>query len=938
LALAAAVGIGYLVSAWFSLRLVARPENVAVFWPAAGVASGIFIALGGRRRVLPATAVFVATLIANLVSGGDAIGTFVFAVANTVEPVIIAYALEAVAGRPFRLDNLQAVGSFTAIAAIGAAIAALCGALGLPLAGHSAAPSWIIWRTWFVADLVGIVAVAPLFVTVAPMFGASRPPMREWIEGTLLLLVLAGVAEYLFGQSPGAASWPSMIPLAFLFPLLLWIGARCAPAFAAAGSFLIALITVWNTIEGRGRFADPHYSLDERVLAAQAFMFTTSLCALSLAIIIGERRRAEAALRESGQRLQLALSGANAGSYEWDLAKGRVVGSPEYYSLYGLPPQQGYSPTEEWHRSIHPDDRAHVAERLRALFEGGATSYEIEFRIVHPDRGTRWILSRSRIDRAPDGRAERVRGINLDITERKQAEAALQDSEARLRQAEKIARIGYWIWHPDRPGSIIGGTDYSPEGAAILGRGPGDLAIADAEFYDRIVRPEDRARAQAAFEDRIRERKGSFSVEHGIVRPDGTVRTILSFGENSYDESGRIHHSTGAVQDVTERRQTEEQLRQSQKIEAVGRLTGGIAHDFNNLLTVVIGSLDLAVGRVQGDLKAAVEGALQAAERGAGLVRQLLAFSRKQTLMPETIDLNRLVAGMRNLLRRTLGENIEIEMKLHSTLWTALADKGQIENALLNLALNARDAMPSGGLLMIESDNVRLDEDYAYGNVEVTPGDYVMLAATDTGSGMAPEVLDRAVEPFFTTKEVGKGSGLGLSMIYGFVKQSGGHLKIYSEIGHGTTVRLYLPRSVAAATTDAPGAAVAGDLPRGSETVLVVEDDADVRRFVVAQLRDFGYRVLEAPDGPQAQMILAGDDRIDLLFTDVVMPRGMTGRELAEAARRKRPELKTLFTSGYTEDSNVYQSKLDAGVHFLSKPYRRRDLALKIREALTSRP
>src|SRR5262245_40505725 len=235
-------------------------------------------------------------------------------------------------------------------------------------------------------------------------------------------------------------------------------------------------------------------------------MFTASLCALSLATIIAERRRAEAALRESGQRLQLALSGALAGSYEWDLATGRVVGSPEYYSLYGLPPMLDDAPIEHWRESIHPDDRERVAGQVRALFEGAEISYEIEFRIVHRERGLRWILSRSRIDRAPDGRAKRVRGINLDITERKRAEAALQDSETRLRQAEKIARIGYWIWYPDHPGAITGRTDYSPEGAAILGRGADALSVPDSEFYDRIVPAEDCARARAAFEDSIRAR------------------------------------------------------------------------------------------------------------------------------------------------------------------------------------------------------------------------------------------------------------------------------------------------------------------------------------------------------------------------------------------------------------------------------------------------
>jgi CheY-like chemotaxis protein len=289
---------------------------------------------------------------------------------------------------------------------------------------------------------------------------------------------------------------------------------------------------------------------------------------------------------------------------------------------------------------------------------------------------------------------------------------------------------------------------------------------------------------------------------------------------------------------------------------------------------------------------------------------------------------------MEQMLRRTLGEDVEIEMRLAPPLWPALADRAQVESALLNLAINARDAMPGGGKLTIETDNALLDQDYAVHNAEVAPGDYVALAVTDTGTGMTPEVLGHAFEPFFTTKEVGKGTGLGLSMIYGFAKQSQGHVKIYSEVGHGTTVRLYLPRKTAAAE----GAAAPGSVNRaragGSETILVVEDDADVRAFVVGQLGDLGYRVIEAADGPQAQRILESDQPIDLLFTDVVMPGGMTGRQLADAARAHRPGLKGVFTSGYTENSIVHQGKLDKGVSFLSKPFRRQELALKIPETL----
>jgi PAS domain S-box-containing protein len=419
-----------------------------------------------------------------------------------------------------------------------------------------------------------------------------------------------------------------------------------------------------------------------------------------------------------------------------------------------------------------------------------------------------------------------------------------------------------------------------------------------------------------------------------ITYPDGNTREVeVTFVPHVASE-GTIEGFFALTHDGTDRKATEAQLRQAQKMEAVGQLTGGVAHDFNNLLTVVIGNLDAALERVPGDTRPLVDSALRAAERGATLIRKMLAFSRRQTLVPEALDLNVLAAGMEDLLRRTLGEQVEIEMKLSPDLWPTLADKAQVESALLNLAINSRDAMPTGGKLTIETANIRLDDDYGARNAEVVPGDYVVLAVTDTGGGMRPEVLARALEPFFTTKGVGKGSGLGLSMIYGFAKQSDGHLKIYSEVGHGTTVRLYLPRQVAQTATATVTKATPGDHPRGGETILVVEDDPLVRSFVVVQLRDLGYIVLEAADGPAAQKLLDDDASIDLLFTDVVMPGGMTGRQLADKAKRRRPGLRTLYTSGYTENSIVHQGKLDPGVHFLSKPFRRQDLAVKVRKLL----
>jgi len=380
-----------------------------------------------------------------------------------------------------------------------------------------------------------------------------------------------------------------------------------------------------------------------------------------------------------------------------------------------------------------------------------------------------------------------------------------------------------------------------------------------------------------------------------------------------------------------------ERLRQSQRLEAVGQLTGGVAHDFNNLLTVVLGNAELLaeMNRESPAQRALAEMIVTAAQRGADLTQRLLAFARKQALAPKVVDLNALVAGLDPMLRRTLGEDIEIQMIRSAGLWPAQVDPGQLENALLNLCLNARDAMPGGGRLTLETGNARLDADYAARHTEVQPGPYVMVAVTDTGTGIAPEHLKRVFEPFFTTKEQGKGTGLGLAMVYGFVKQSAGHVSVYSELGHGTTLRLYLPR--AANVEDAADEPTApAPLQGGRGTILLVEDDESVRQYASTQLRFFGYTVIEAADGPAALALIEQHGEIDLLFTDVVMPGGMNGRALADAAQRLRPGLRVLYTSGYTDNAIVHHGRLGDDARLLAKPYRRSDLDRAVREALAA--
>ncbi len=416
-------------------------------------------------------------------------------------------------------------------------------------------------------------------------------------------------------------------------------------------------------------------------------------------------------------------------------------------------------------------------------------------------------------------------------------------------------------------------------------------------------------------------------------RKDGSsVSLHLSVGEFRLRSDGS-RHFTGILRDISEARKVAHQLQQVQKLDAIGQLTGGIAHDFNNLLGVVIGNLDAVLEDI--DPKSpdglAVSRALNGALHGADLTRRLLAFARDQSLEPRAFAINDLLPDVVALLKRTLGASIAINLVPSPDLWPAYADPPQVQDAVLNLAINARDAMPEGGVLTIETANVTLDEDYVRENLEVAPGDYAMLAVTDTGTGIPSDILKHVLEPFFTTKPIGRGTGLGLSMIYGFAKQSGGHLKIYSEVGHGTTVKLYLPRGRTAGLNEEKPAAAPGKAPGGHETILVAEDNAELRHAAVRQLTKLGYRVLTAENGEAALAILRETKGIDLLFSDIVMTGQMTGRDLAREAGKLRPNLKVLLTTGYAEKASAGPNE---DWQILRKPYRREELARKVRGIL----
>jgi PAS domain S-box-containing protein len=515
------------------------------------------------------------------------------------------------------------------------------------------------------------------------------------------------------------------------------------------------------------------------------------------------------------------------------------------------------------------------------------------------------------------------------VVERDVASRTVKERNFLRQMAGEVAGIAGWAYDP---GSRQ--VTWSLELRRLYER-PDDYCPSLEAAFDHCA-PEHRERIERHFEDCV-QRGVPFDEEAQVITGRGHLIWVRMIGRAERDEDGRIGRVQGAVQDLSERKQLESMLHQSQRLEAIGQLTGGIAHDFNNLLTVIMGNAELLIEATAGDerLHRPAVTTRQAAERGAELTRRLLAYARKQPLAPQPTDVTELLSGMDQLLRRSLGERIEIETVRGGGLWRAMIDPAQLESAVLNLCLNARDAMPEGGRLTLETANVHLDDEYAAHHHDVSPGHYVMIAVSDTGHGMTPEVVKRAFEPFFTTKAAGQGSGLGLSMAYGFVKQSHGHIKVYSEPGQGTTVRLYLPRTWA--EPGDTGQPALGAPPQGhGQLVLVVEDDDLVRAFVSRQVEMLGYRVLRAPDATRALELLDVHADIELLFTDVVMPGGLDGRQLAEAALVRRPDLKVLFTSGYTDNAIVHHGRLDPGVALLNKPYRLTELAAKLHSVLTA--
>lgn len=631
-------------------------------------------------------------------------------------------------------------------------------------------------------------------------------------------------------------------------------------------------------------------------------------------------------LRGSEERLRLAVDAAQMGLWEWDMLSNRVSWDANKHDVFGLAYGSFAGTKEAFFELVHPEDRPMLAMAITQAVENGAP-YHNEFRIVAPAGHTRWIANLGQVYRDDEGRPLRMIGVVYDVTDRKLTERALSVSEEQFRSI--VETTSEWIWAIDRDARI---TYSNPAIQRILGYLPEELA---GRSLRSLVHEDDLAKAEQILATSLAEKRGWAAFVVRCRHKDDTYRYLECHGVPILDATGEVVGFRGSDRDVTERKQVEEELRDAHRMEGIGHLAGGFAHHFNNLLTVMVGHAEMALELSGGEaVEADLQAIREAAQRGALLTRQLLTFAGKQIIASKVVNLSDLIEEMATTLRRLVGEDIQLVTQLSSGLWNVNADPAQLDLVLMNLAVNAQEAMPTGGTLTISTANVARDNEYAARGAEVMPGDYVMIAVSDTGTGMSDEIAQQIFEPFFTTKDWGSDStGLGLSTCYGVVAQQGGHIRVHTEQDKGSTFRVYLPRLAVAEPTVEPV-----DTPiaraRESMTVLVVDDEAGVRMLAARILRKRGYSVLEAASGAEALVVAhAWNGRIHLLVTDVVMPE-MNGWELARRLQAERPGLETLYISGYAENAVAHEGGVDKKVNFLQKPFAAGALVQNVRKLL----
>jgi two-component system cell cycle sensor histidine kinase/response regulator CckA len=915
----ALLAAAYAGAGWLSLRPAVAQGIVSTVWAPSGIGVAALLLFGWRAWpavMLGSFAVGLSTDLPVAAAVVIALGSTAMAVAGTVvarRMFDIHPAMDR-ARDPMLLSFVCGLAAAVISASLGIATLDAIGVIG-------AADRATLWRSWWMGDTLGVVLVAPVILTMALQARERWTRVRLLEAVTLSAAVVVGT----WSVFVAAARMSTPVPVAFaVFPLVIWAAVRFGPRGASLASLVISMLAMYGATRGVGPFASR--TLAEAVLQLLPYLFVMAITALVLAAIVVERERALRSLRESEERLAGILTSLDDVVWSTSAVDDRLLYVSEAVErVYGRTRAEVGSLPRWWIDASHPDDRVRVEEYAVALRRTGKE--ELEYRIVRPDGVVRWVFDRGALVRDAAGQPQRYDGIVTDITERKRAEEELQRQRQQLLLLFQQTPLGVIEWDPQ-----LRVTGWNPSAERIFGYSAGQaLGHTAGELLSGVGALD--TPVDDAWRDILQSKGSARRTRHHRTRR-GDFITCEWYDTTLVDAHGTMVGAASLVEDISERVTLEEQLRQAQKMEAVGKLAGGVAHDFNNLLTAISGYGALVL-RGMSDMDSArddVQAILTAADRAAALTRQLLAFSRKQVLAPRVLDLNAALASTEMMLRRLIGEHIELVTVPGVRTLRVQADPSQLEQVIMNLALNARDAMPEGGRLTIATDDVEIGPRDARRRA-IGAGRYVRLTVRDTGHGMDRATRARIFEPFFTTKAQGRGTGLGLSTVYGIVKQSGGTIDVESELGLGATFRILLP-AVSAVADPIPTQPLAPASAPASGRVLLVEDEEALRRLVEKTLASQGYRVLTAPDGLAALDVASADGgAIDLLLTDVVMPR-MGGKQLAQRLTQLRPDVRVLFMSGYTEDVFVRQSIVEAGVAFLPKPFTAEELTRAVGDAM----
>ena len=931
----------YTLAGKLGLALAFVNQSATAVWPPTGIALAAVLLLG--PRVWPG--IFLGAFITNETTAGSLTTSLLIASGNTLEAVLGGYLVNRFAAGRSAFDHGWSIARFVLLAGfVSTGVSATIGVTTLSLFRFSEWSSYgTTWLTWWLGDAAAAIVVTPALV----LWAAERDMRRsrdQWRELSAFVAMLLAVGWVVFVASD--------YPLGFLcIPLCVWAAGRFGRREAAIATCLLSLIAVWGTVQGVGTFARD--SVNDALLLLQGFMAVTSVIGLIVGAAVWGRKVAEErlhlayaelesrvesrtkelqtalhTLRVSDARFSEAQQVANVGSWELNVRDGNEYWSDQMYRIFGVDPGSVTPSFEAFTRFLHPDDRKTVDRIIRQALVNHQP-FQCDNRIIRKDGEIRNLHVQGRV--VLDGNDEVIRfvGTTQDITARQRAEETVRRSEHRLQTI--IDAEPACVKVVSGSGLLL---DMNPAGLKMIGARSLD-EIAQQPVID-LVHPDDRDRFRAMHQDVCNGSPGR--LEFRIVGLDGQLRWVDSHAvpfEAITDNGDTRAAVLSVTSDVTERKRLEDELLQSQKMEAVGLLAGGIAHDFNNLLTAIGGYTDLVLESFTETDKRREElqEVAKATRRAAALTRQLLAFSRRQILQPTILDVNEMVRDIQRLLRRTIPEHIDLQFEQSVSVHSVRADRGQLEVAILNLAINAADAMPQGGRLRITTATRDVDHAWAKRHPPMPAGRYVCLAVSDTGAGMTPETQTRIFEPFFTTKGPGKGTGLGLATVYGIVKQSEGFIWVDSEVGQGTTFEVYLPAAFAPIPRPVHVPSVA-EIGRGLHTILLAEDDGAVRRLARDVLTNQGYTVVDARDGDEALTISREyPGPIHLLIADVVMP-GLSGPDLAERLNVERPDTRVLYTSGYTENLMI-RAGFEHGLATLAKPFLPADLLRKVSEVLT---